>query len=271
MSKKDNYQQDLTTLLDRFFEAGSVERLKDYIAVNSNLPGPRGNLELAAAFGQKIAEYAQDDPQKLWQLCADMASIPASEAPVNSPRELIPFCGVIGIGALGSVCPEFYNEALAMLKNLANDPRWRMREAAPMALQKLLAKRGQETLRELDHWTQGSWLEMRAAAAAVADPPLLKNKEIAWSALQLHYKIFERVQRLTTGRKIEDFKALKKGLAYTLSVVVCAVPQEGFELMAQLVSSTDGDILWIVRENLKKNRLVKNFPTKIQAIQKLGK
>ena len=269
MNKKDSYQQDLTPLFDRFFANGDDDHLKDYIAANSNLPGPRGNLELAAAFGEKIGEYAKDNPQKPWQLCADMASIPASEATVNNPRELIPFCGVIGIGTLGSVCPEFFGEALAMLKNLANDPRWRMREAVPMALQKLLAKRGQETLHELDNWTQGSWLEMRAAAAAVADPPLLKNRGIAWSALQLHHKIFERVQLLTTGRKTEDFKALKKGLAYTLSVVVCAVPQEGFELMAQLASSADGDIRWIVRENLKKNRLVKNFPTEIQAIQKL--
>jgi hypothetical protein len=37
--------------------------------------------------------------------------------------------------------------------------------------------------------------------------------------------------------------------------------------MRQLVGSQDKDVLWIVRENLKKNRLVKNFPTQVESIK----
>ena len=39
--------------------------------------------------------------------------------------------------------------------------------------------------------------------------------------------------------------------------------------MATLVDSQDSDVLWIVKENLKKNRLVKNFPEQIESMKKL--
>jgi hypothetical protein len=61
---------------------------------------------------------------------------------------------------------------------------------------------------------------------------------------------------------------LKQGLDYSLSVIVCAVPREGFEYMRQLAEQQDADILWIVKENLKKNRLLKNFPEEIASTKK---
>jgi hypothetical protein len=60
---------------------------------------------------------------------------------------------------------------------------------------------------------------------------------------------------------------LRKPLGYTPSVVVQSVPEEGFEFLAQLADSQDSDVLWIVRENLKKNRLVKNFPDQVASIK----
>jgi hypothetical protein len=152
---------------------------------------------------------------------------------------------------------------MAMLKTWANDSRWRMREAVAMALQRLMVPNSRETLSVLLQWNEtGSILEMRAAAAAVADPGLLKNKEIAAMALTLHHRIFERVLKIQ-ARKTEDFRVLRKGLGYTLSLVVQAVPQEGFEFMHQLIETQDSDLLWIVKENLKKSRLTRNFPKEV--------
>ena len=39
--------------------------------------------------------------------------------------------------------------------------------------------------------------------------------------------------------------------------------------MRQLIDSQDADILWIVKENLKKKRLINNFPNEIATIKKL--
>jgi hypothetical protein len=186
---------------------------------------------------------------------------------VNDPKELIPFCGAVGIGAIGSVLPEFFDQAINMLKVLANDSRWRMREGVQMGLKRLITSRSQDTLRALAAWViGGSLLELRAVAAGVAEPALLKNKEVAYTALELHKNIFGRVLALES-RQSEDFRVLKKGLGYTLSVVVKASPQPGFTYMAQLVDTQNKDVQWIVKENLKKNRLVKNFPKEVAAIK----
>ncbi len=46
-------------------------------------------------------------------------------------------------------------------------------------------------------------------------------------------------------------------LAYCWSVAVAAFPEEGKPLMEKWFDSEDKDIRWMVKENLKKNRLVK--------------
>jgi hypothetical protein len=267
MSKKERHKQDLIGLLETFLETDDARRLASYLTSNSNLPGPRGNLELAATFSDLVEDYAGGAPERLWKLCADLTAIPAAEAPVNDPKEFLPFCGAVGTGAIGSVAPAFFAPALTTLRVLANDPRWRMREGVAMGLQRLLSRRGPETLKVLEAWVAGeNWLEMRAAVAGVAEPPLLKNLETATRALQLHRKVMERV-RVTQARKCEDFRTLRKALGYTLSVVVRATPEQGFEFIRQLVDTRDPDVRWIVRENLKKNRLVKNFPERVEAMR----
>ena len=99
---------------------------------------------------------------------------------------------------------------------------------------------------------------MRAVAAAVAEPELLQDQSAALDALQLHKRILARVSGVEQTRS-EAFRVLRKGLAYTLSVVVCAVPEEGFAYMSQLLDEPAPDVRWIVRENLKKNRLQRPY------------
>jgi hypothetical protein len=58
-------------------------------------------------------------------------------------------------------------------------------------------------------------------------------------------------------RRSQDFTALRKGMGYCWSVAVVALPQEGKALMEKWLKSADKDIRWIMKENLKKNRLVR--------------
>jgi hypothetical protein len=98
----------------------------------------------------------------------------------------------------------------------------------------------------------------------------LKDKQTAKSAFELHKKIFAKIVA-AQERKSAEFKTLKQGLGYSLSVVTCAIPREGFEYMCQLADMQDADVLWIVKENLKKNRLIKNFPKEVASIKILLK
>ncbi len=267
--KKESYKPDLTRFLDEFLRTGNKEKIIEYLVSNSNLPSPRGNLELAMAFTEVVEAYSSKELENLWKLCLKLTEISADEAPTNNPKEFLTFCGTYAIGAIASVSPRFFEKALVLLRELADDPRWRTREGVAMGIQKLLTKQSQNTLKALENWiTDNEWLVMRAIAAGVAEPPILKDDKTARRALELHKKIFARILS-SKERKSDKFKTLRKGLGYTLSVVVRAAPKEGFALIQQLVGLQDADILWIIKENLKKNRLTKNFPEDVASIKEL--
>jgi hypothetical protein len=268
MNKTEGYKEQLIDLMSKTLKDVNDENLAKYLASNSNLPGPRGNLELAEAFAQIAEEQAKKEPEKVWCFCNKLIHRSPSEAPTNSPSEFLVFCGARCIGVIGS-SPDYNEKALALLKELANDPRWRTREAVAMAIQSLIKENPQKTLKDLEQWVRNEdWFLMRAVAAGVAEPPLLRNQETAKSSLKIHQKIFEKILS-SKERNSTNFKTLKQGLSYTLSVVVCAIPKEGFAYIHQLLEIEDVDIKGIVKENLKKNRLIKNFPDEIALIKKM--
>jgi hypothetical protein len=282
MGKKENHTRELNALIDALDQTANTESagadtgLPDYsaeIAVylvsQSALPGPRANLELAAAFGDIVGNRAVTQCETMWELCIGFSGISADQAPANTPREFLPFCGAFGIGAIGSVSPERYGAALSVLGRLATDARWRLREAVCFGLQRMLGARVEDTLAALFAWVDaGDYLRIRAAVAAVAEPQLLKNGTTARSAVRLHRKAFEHVVK-AADRRSEDFRILRKGLAFSLSVVAQACPRDGFDLMAGLAQLHDADVNWILRQNLKKNRLILNHPQRVAEISRL--
>jgi hypothetical protein len=269
MSKKDAYKRELAPLLAALREPGEFEALSTCLLAHSNLPGPRGNLELAAAFAELTSELVLEAPEPVWRSCVQLMGLSVEEAPVNDPREFLAFCGTQAIGAIGSVSSDHFHEAMTRLHAAASDSRWRIREAVAMGLQHLLARERDRTLAELAAWVQpGAWLAMRAVAAGVAEPPLLRDTQTARAALTLHVKILEQLQMAShQERTSAAFKTLRQGLGYSLSVVVAALPPEGFAYLHQLAGSLDRDVQWILNENLKKARLTRNFPEEVAMIK----
>ncbi len=268
MSKKEHYKQDLIPLFEELLETNNSDKISEYLTANSNLPSPRGNLELGYAFAEVTEAFSEKNLAVIVTLILKLIAISSDEAPVNSAREFLPFCGSLGLGAVGSVHSKFFQEAISRLRRLANDSRWRTREGVAMGLQRLLEKHSQRTVQELQTWiSRSNWLEMRAIAAAVAEPPFLKDRKNAEWALELHKTIFSKVS-IAMGHRSEEFNALKKGLSYSLSVIVEALPTEGFEYLHQLIDLQDENISQIVKVNLKKNRLIKNYPNEVENLLK---
>ncbi len=125
-----------------------------------------------------------------------------------------------------------------------------------MALQRLGEKDMDSLLRAMEGWSKGNLLEQRAAAAALCEPKLLNEKRHVRQVLSILNAITASVPKVQ-DRKSDDFQALKKGLGYCWSVAVAALPEEGKRKMEKWFSSHDKDILWIMRENLKKDRLTR--------------
>ena len=150
--KTDTYRQTLRTLRD----------WDQFLLKESGLPGPRANLELV----QAVADEGTLD------LFQRYLTYTPDRAPTNSPEVFLTVCGVVGHGRL---LAEGDLDQLAVLRDCANDPRWRVREAVAMGLQRWGDADMPALLKAMSDWAKGTLLERRAAAAAVCEPRSVKT------------------------------------------------------------------------------------------------
>lgn len=125
-----------------------------------------------------------------------------------------------------------------------------------MALQRIGDVNIDFLLSEMEEWSKGNLFEKRAVIAALCEPRLLSSDRIVGSVL----KILDQVTTSFSGlkdRNIEGFEVLKKGLAYCWSVAVAAYPEEGKKLFEKWIRTRDRDVVCVMKQNLKKNRLLK--------------
>lgn len=234
----------MTTKTDEYrARLRALEDWDAFLLEESGLPGPRGNIELA----QMVAEEGTPE------LFHRYLTFTAAEAPTNSPHEFLVFCGVVGLGRLPA---EGDVATLPVLRRCASDPRWRLREAVAMALQRLGDADMDLLIQEMREWVPGAPLEQRAAAAALCEPRLLGRPEHARETLHILDRITASL-KAAPDRRTEDFRTLRKGLDYCWSVAVVSLPDEGQPLMEKWFAEPDRDVRWIMQENLKKNRLVR--------------
>lgn len=223
-----------------FREAADTEA---FLREHSGLPGPRANLALASA-------VADEGDERLFRRLLRWGP---ERAPVDTPEGFLAFCGAVGLGTLvanGQTAP------VAELRALAADPRWRMREAVAMALQRWGRADMDALVAELRGWADGSRLEQRAAVAALCEPALLRRERHVVEVLA----VLDRVTGSLVAapdRREEGFRVLRQALGYCWSVAVAALPEEGARRLDPWMSSEDPEVRWVVRENLKKKRLAK--------------
>jgi hypothetical protein len=199
-----------------------------------------------------------------WDFLMALAATSITKAPVNSAKEFLPFCATLALGALyGNGLPRPRRRAaLAALTAATSDGRWRMREAAAMGLQ-LVGERDIAAMQGIVAlWlADGTWLTLRAVAAGLAHPPILKDPDVALYALETAATLVAALTRAgAKDRKEEQFKILRQGLGYSISVFAAASPGEGFALLRKCAAVSDPDLAWVVKENLKKKRIADAFP-----------
>ncbi len=204
---------------------------ESYLKANSGLPGPRANLELVEA----VTEEA--DADLLWRLSA-------------SSDEFLALCGSAGLGRLVATDPT----VLPWLKELSEDPRWRVREGVAIALQRFGRADMPGLITEMEAWSKAGQLVQRAAVAAVCEPPLLKKPDEVKRVLQILDHV-TRSMAATHERKHEGFVALRKTMGYGWSVAAAANPEAARPLLEKWLRSSDPDIAWVMKSNLGKARM----------------
>lgn len=236
MSKQESYRATLR----------SLEDWEPFVLRESGLPGPRGNLELV----QALAEEGTEAQFRRW------IAMDPSAAPVNSPQVVLVMGGVVGLGRL---LAEGRGDVLETVRHCAADPRWRVREAVCMALQRWGERSMDELLVAMADWSRGNRLEQRAAVAGLCEPRLLREERHAAAVLRVLEHVTETLVS-APDRRSDDFRVLRQALGYCWSVAVVAWPEEGKEMVETWLASEDADVRWVMRENFKKNRLRKMDP-----------
>jgi hypothetical protein len=211
--------------------------LKDwepYLKKHSGLPGPRANLELVQAVGDEA------DADRLWHLSA-------------STDEFLALCGTAGLGKVALMEPA---TVMTWLKELASDPRWRVREGVAIALQRIGRESMPRLIAEMHSWVGDGPYTERAAAAGLCEPALLRENAHAVEVLEILDRITSSLAS-SGDRRSAGFKVLRQALGYCWSVAAAAAPENGRTYFEKWLQSSDKDVTWVMKSNLGKARMVR--------------
>lgn len=224
----------------------AVPDVLTYVLEHSGLPGPRANLELIYA----VAAWGDEALFLCW-----LDSLPEGDD-TNEPAIFPALCAIVGLGRL---LGEGSDAHWGRLRALASDSRWRVREAVAMALQQAGRRCFADLLEHTWSWRSDGPLVQRALVAGLCEPDLQKVPEHARETLAMLDQVTQSLLECK-NRNSDDVRVLRQALGYAWSVVVAALPEEGWPMLVRWAASSDGDVRWIVRENVRKKRLQRLDP-----------
>lgn len=223
-----------------------------FLLNNSCLPGARANLELLYAFAE-VSDIG---------FTLNLLDKYSGYA-VNTPEEFVTCCAVT---ACGKHIVNGNNILLKRLRIFASDQRWRIREAVAMALQYIGKYNFEQLLVIAEDWSGGNYYEQRAVIAGLCEPSILNNDEIKHFTLNMLNQITRNaIQQEAKADNTQ--KTLIQALCYCWSVAIVASPEKGKEMFEKLIGIDNKNLRKIIRENLKKNRLIKMDKKWVEIIQ----
>lgn len=218
-----------------------LRRLEDwepYLTQHSGLPGARANLEL-------IAAVVEDGDRARWSKLA------------RSNDEFIAACGAAGLGRIALA--EGDSAVMSRLRELAADPRWRVREGVAIGLQRFGRDDMGRLIAGIKRWSGEDPFTQRAAVAALCEPPLLKDERFAAGVLAIMDRITASLAA-SSDRRSDGFRALRQALGYGWSVAAAAYPEKTAPYFKKWMRSNDPDITWVMKSNLGKSRMKNVMP-----------
>lgn len=143
----------------------------------------------------------------------------------ESEDEYIRCCGIVGLGFI--LVRSRDKAVLNSLTEATTSASWRAREAAAMAVQ-AIGDTDPELFRAIiEQWARSAHpLTLRAAAAGICEPRLLKDKTNAVLAVRVCRDATEWiVSQPADSRREADTRTLRQALGYCWSVAVAADPE----------------------------------------------
>lgn len=140
---------------------GKPQPLQDLLLRGSRLPGTHMNAELAEAFAQACRGAGEAGDR----VALGFLKIPPDHAPGATALEFLPVCGLGALSARAAADARLRGRVLPELHGLADDPRFRVRDAVVAGLARIGASAGDALVAEVEGWMDGYF---HAAAVVTA-------------------------------------------------------------------------------------------------------
>lgn len=213
--------------------AGSPADLFRQLELQSGLPGPRMNTHLAVAFAHDCAAFGE----KADDIAFTMANLPPNEARGASGKEFVSVCGVLAIGARAALSKDaaVRERAIVLFEEKADDVRFRVRDAIPLALAMLGATMKNSLAVRLEPWMD-RYFQAAAVILALAEPAWLEtfshdSHELPLELLQAAFVLAHEAPR--SAFRYPGHKALVEALGKVPRAVARRFGPSTFELYAR--------------------------------------
>ncbi|MDF2695505.1 MAG: hypothetical protein K0S65_3888 [Labilithrix sp.] len=259
----------LTAAFERAL-AGSPADLFRQLELHSGLPGPRVNTKLAMAFAHHCAQTGP----KVDDLIYRMANLPPDEARGASGKEFLSVCGVLAIGARAMSAKEnsVRDRALVLLEEKADDPRFRVRDAIPLALAMLGTKMTAELGDRLEPWMD-RYFHAAAVLRALSEPTWLETyayEEYDQPINLLHAAFVLAQEAPRSAFRYPGHKALVEALGWVPRAVAKRFSQQMFDRYGIWAESVKvPELRDAILQNIADPQMKKPFREEIARIREL--
>ncbi len=254
MRSAEGFRSDLYSRLLEDAIKGRSERLFAELACASGLPGTRMNMALALAFATECAQRGSPTDALVFAL----ASMSPEEAPGASEREFLPVCGILALGARASKDRALVPRSLERLHEAADDPRFRVREAVPLALARIGESEGDSLAVDLGGWMDG-FHHSAAVLEAMSDRvwlSALTRTDLVYQRLDEAFALARDAPR--AAARFPGRKALVLALGRVPGIVAMRFGVPIFDQLAEWAAgTTDPELREAIASNLRASGLAR--------------
>jgi hypothetical protein len=243
---------------------GKPQRLYQQLALASGLPGPRANTGVATAFATECAAIGKPADPLLFQ----MVTLDPDVAQGGTEHEFLPLCGVLALGARAALDPKIRTRVIGTLHDAAEDMRFRVRDAVPVALARIGEKMGDALVHELASWTDG-FFQAAAVLLALADPaflPAITDVDAVLERMEETYQLAKNAPR--SAARYPGRKALVDALTLAPSSIAARFGVPVFDKLEAWSNTEMPELRAAIEATLKSNKLAGRHAAEIARVRR---
>jgi hypothetical protein len=243
--------------------AGRRAALFDLLARGSRLPGAHANEALTDAFASAcLARGAPAD-----RVALELARLSADEAPGATPLEFLPVCGVAALAARAVADVRVRAPFVSELHTLADDLRFRVRDAVVAALARVGGAAGDALVVDVASWMDG-YFHAAAVLSALAVETWLTKLHDAGPVVARMDEAFALAQDAPrAAARYPGRKALVDALGLTPAAAAVRFGVPVFDMLVRWAPTRDPDLAAALEGLLASRKLAGRFRPEVERVR----